>query len=160
MKEKVYIETSIISFLTSKPSQNLIAAAWQSITVDWWEKRKSHFDIFISELVYEEATRGDPFAVSKRIEVIKEIPYLQITDEAINLAKMIIKPGPLPKKASNDALHLAIAAVHKIDYLMTWNCRHLDNAELKPKVRNLLLMKDFNIPEICTPQELLGGNKK
>ena len=157
MKEKVYIETSVISFLTGRPSNNLITAAWQSITIEWWEQRKTHFDIFISELVYEEATRGDPSAVSKRIEVLKGIPYLQITDEAVNLAKMIIKPGPLPKKASNDALHLAIAAVHKIDYLMTWNCRHLDNAELKPKVRNFLLLNEFHVPEICTPQELLGG---
>jgi predicted nucleic acid-binding protein len=158
MKEKVYIETSVISFLTSRPSQNIVAAAWQSITIDWWEMRRSHFDIYISELVYEEATRGDPAAVSKRIEVMKGIPYLQITDEVVNLAKMIIKPGPLPKKALNDALHLATAAVHKLDYLMTWNCRHLDNAELKPKVRNLLIMNDFNVPEICTPQELLGEN--
>jgi predicted nucleic acid-binding protein len=157
MKEKVYIETSVISFLTGRTSNNLIAAAWQNITIEWWEKRKSHFDIFISELVYEEATRGDSLAVLKRIEAMKGIPYLQITEEAVNLAKTIIKPGPLPKKASNDALHLAIAAVHKIDYLMTWNCRHLDNAELKPKIRNLLLLNDFNVPEICTPQELLGG---
>jgi predicted nucleic acid-binding protein len=103
------------------PSNNLIAAAWQSITIEWWEKRKTHFDIFVSELVYEEATRGDPSAVSKRIEVMNGIPYLKITNEAVNLAKMIIKPGPLPKKASNDALHLAIAAVHKIDYLMTFH---------------------------------------
>ncbi len=157
MKEKVYIETTVISFLVGRPSKNLVAAAWQSITADWWKKRKSHFDIFISELVYEEATRGDPNAVSRRIEIMKGIPFLQVTDDAVNLAKMIIKPGPLPKKAANDALHLAIAAVHKIDYLMTWNCRHLDNAELKPKVRNVLLLNGFKVPEICTPQELLGG---
>jgi predicted nucleic acid-binding protein len=157
MKEKVYVETTVISFLTGRPSKNLVAAAWQSITTDWWEKRKSHFDIYISELVYEEAIRGDPSAVSKRIEAMKGIPYLQVTDEAVNLAKLFIKPGPLPKKASNDALHLAIAATHKIDYLMTWNCRHLDNAELKPKVRSLLILNGFKVPEICTPQELLGG---
>ncbi len=156
MKEKVYVETSIFSYLTSKPSRNILAAAWQSLTVEWWEKRRRDFDLFISELVREEALGGDKQAAAKRIAAMEGIPLLKITDEVVSLGRTFLEPGPLPKRASGDALHLSLASIHKMDYLLTWNCRHLDNAEIKPKVRKLLSQKGLSIPEICTPQELIG----
>lgn len=157
MKQTVYIETSIFSYLTSNPSRNLLAAAWQSLTVEWWEKRSNDFDLFVSELVHEEASRGNPLASAKRVGAMAGVPQLQVTAEVVNLAKMLIAPDLLPQKASADALHLAIATVHKIDFLLTWNCRHLDNAEFKSKARRLLLSLGHAIPEICTPQELIGN---
>jgi hypothetical protein len=84
------------------------------------------------------------------------IPRLQVTDEVVSLAKILIAPGLLPQKAASDALHLSLSTIHKVDYLLTWNCRHLDNAEFKSEARRLLTVKGYFIPEICTPQELIG----
>lgn len=159
MREKVYLETTIISYLTGKPSRNLLAAAWQSLTLEWWEKRRHSFDLFVSEIVLEEAAMGDEIAAKRRLEAIGDIPLLEVVDEAIELAKELITLGPLPAKAANDALHLALASYHQIDYLLTWNCRHLDNAELKPKIRQVLFAKGYKMPEICTPQELAGEDE-
>ena len=157
MKKKVYIETSIPSYLTSRPSQNLLAAAWQSLTVQWWEKRRQDFDVFTSELVLQEAKRGSKMASEKRLNVLAGIPLLRLTDDVEKLAKKLIESGAVPSKAIDDSLHIAIAAVHGMDYLLTWNCRHIDNAETKPLIRKAIVKEGYVCPEICTPQELLGG---
>ena len=156
MKKRVYIETSIISFLTARPSKNLLASAWQSMTIDWWEKRGNLFDIFTSVLVHEEAGRGDKDAAQKRLKSLEGIPILELTDSAIELSKRLLSQKALPLNATDDALHIAMASVHNIDFLLTWNCRHIDNAETKPIVRSVILSDGFNYPEICTPQELMG----
>jgi predicted nucleic acid-binding protein len=157
MKKKVYIETSIVSFLGGRPSRNLLAAAWQSITTDWWENRMELFDIYVSELVLEEAGRGDEYAAQKRLKNLESIPLLAVTDSAVELSKKLLEQGALPPKATDDALHIALTSVHNIDYLLTWNCRHIDNAETKPIVRSVIITNGYFCPEICTPQELMGG---
>ncbi|MEW5768070.1 MAG: type II toxin-antitoxin system VapC family toxin [bacterium] len=157
MRKKVYIETSIVSYLTGRPSRNLFAAAWQSLTVEWWEKRRKIFEVFVSELVIEEAGRGDPELSQRRLKAIEGIPLLKLTDSAVELSKKLISEGALPTKATDDALHIALSTVHNIDYLLTWNCRHIDNAETKPLVRSVIIANGYNYPEICTPQELIGG---
>jgi predicted nucleic acid-binding protein len=156
MKKKVYIETSIISYLAAKPSKNLLSAAWQSVTNEWWENRRQMFDIYISELVKEESKRGDSNASQKRLESISGIPILNLNEDIINLAEKLIKQDAVPEKAADDALHIAISAVHYMDYLLTWNFRHIDNAETKPIVRSVCILNGYQCPEICTPQELLG----
>jgi len=158
MRKRVYIETSIISYLTGRPSRNLLVAAWQNLTIGWWEKRRNLFELFVSELVLEEAGRGDLEAVERRLKVIEEIPLLKLTDFAVELSKKLISENALPIKATNDALHIALSAVHNIDYLLTWNCRHIDNAEIKPLIRSVIIASGYNYPEICTPQELFGGD--
>ena len=157
MKKKVYIETSIVGFLGGRPSRNLLAAAWQSITTDWWENRRELFDIYVSELVLEEAGRGDEGAAQKRLSNLESIPLLAVTDSAVELSKKLLEQGALPPKATDDALHIALTSVHNIDYLLTWNCRHIDNAETKPIVRSVIITNGYFCPEICTPQELMGG---
>lgn len=156
MKMRVYVETTIFSFLTARPSRDILAAAWQSVTAEWWEKRRNDFDLYSSEVVEAEASVGDPDAAARRIAAMESIPYLQITGDAESLAERFIEPGPLPRKASGDALHLALATIHKMDFLLTWNCKHLDNAQIKPKIRKILADLNYAMPEICTPQELLG----
>lgn len=156
IQKKIYVETSIVSFLTGKLSNNLLSAAWQNITAEWWEKRKRKFSLFTSELVLLEASKGDKNAATKRIAILEEIPILEFTDTVSQLAHKLIYPGPLPKKALNDALHISLASIHNMDYLLTWNCRHIDNAEMKPLVRKILMKNGYSYPEICTPQELLG----
>ena len=155
-KKTVYVETSIISYLTARPSSHLVAAAWQKATVDWWETQRSRFDLYVSMTVIEEAKRGDAHAAARRLEAIEDIALLPITDAAVMLAKALINEGGVPKKALDDALHIAISALHGIDYLLTWNCRHIDNAETKPLIRRICADKGYVCPEICTPQELMG----
>ena len=156
MKYTVYIETTIFSYLTSRPSRNLVAAAWQQVTSDWWDNQKDKFELYISELVVVEAERGDSKAAAKRLERLQDIPVLSITDETILFADKLIKKGAIPLKAADDAMHIALAAVHGVDYLLTWNCRHIDNAEVKPLIRKICENFGYAYPEICTPQELMG----
>jgi predicted nucleic acid-binding protein len=153
---KVYIETSIVSYLTARPSNNLIAAAWQKETVDWWESQRHRFDLYISEVVLEEAGRGDESAASRILGALEDIQVLQLDRQSVDLAKALINQAAVPRKALDDALHLAVAAVNGMDFLLTWNCRHIDNAEMKPKIRKVIESKGYQCPEIATPIELMG----
>lgn len=156
MNPKVYIETSIIGYLTARPTSNLIAAAWQKETLDWWETQSGRFSRYISDLVIEEASRGDGAAASRRLAALAGLEVLPITEEASHLAKWLLQEGGVPHKALDDALHISIAAVHGMNYLLTWNCRHIDNAETKPKIRAICHAHGFTCPEIATPIELMG----
>ena len=153
---KVYIETSIVSYLTARPSSNLIAAAWQKETTDWWESQRHRFSLCVSDVVIEEAGRGDKGAARRRLAKLAGLEVLPLNEQVVNLSKALIDEGGLPEKAIDDALHIAIAAVHGIGYLLTWNCRHIANAETRPKVRNICLTHGCQCPEIATPTELMG----
>ena len=155
----VYVETSVFSYLTAKPSANLVAAARQRETLDWWELSRPRFDIFISLLVEEEAGRGDSAAARRRLDAMRDLSVLEITSEVSTLATYLLKNGALPPKAADDAAHVAIAAIHRMDYLLTWNCRHIDNAEMKPIIRAACESFGVPCPEICTPGELMGGGE-
>lgn len=152
----VYVETSILSYLTARPTRDLMAAARQQITRDWWDTHRMRFDLFVSPLVDQEAKRGDPDAARRRVEALGNLPALEVVDEAYDLAAALIAEGALPPSAEDDAAHIALAAVHGMDYLLTWNCRHIDNAETKPIVRSVCIAHGYSCPEICTPEELMG----
>jgi len=154
--EKVYIETSFVSFLAGRPSRDLLATAWQQVSTAWWENRRSHFELYTSQLVIDEASRGDENAARRRLSYLEPLPVLEVTDSAVSLARQLVDEGAMPAKAFGDALHVALAVVHHMDYLLTWNCRHIDNAETKPLARRLCLLQGLSFPEICTPQELMG----
>ena len=124
--------------------------------MEWWDRRRGQFEVFVSALVHEEASRGDRQAAQERLKCLEGIPLLATTDAVVTLARALISGGALPAKAMGDALHISLCAVHRIDYLLTWNFRHLDNAELKPLVRAICLNNGYPSPEICTPQELMG----
>ena len=153
----VYIETSILSYLTSRPSRDLLAAAHQQVTQAWWERRRQRFEVFVSPLVAQEAKRGDPDAAQRRVVALTGLPVLEIVEEAYELAAAFIAESALPAAAEDDATHIALAAVHGMDYLLTWNCRHIDNAETKPVIRSVCATHGYTCPEICTPEELMGG---
>lgn len=154
--KKVYIETSIPSYLIARPSRDVRAAAWQQITGEWWDEARVGFQLFVSELTLVEAAAGSPEAAKKRLEAIEGLPELRIDAEVQELAERLIAEGGIPAKAEADALHVAIAAVHNIDYLLTWNCRHIDNATKKPVIRSICERAGYRYPEICTPLELLS----
>ncbi len=154
--ETVYIETTVISYLISRPSRDILVSAHQQTTNEWWVTRKSEFECFISQVVIDEVEAGDKEASKKRLKEISQLPVLEASSEAEYLASAIIDAGAIPKKAVSDAVHIAIAAVNDIDYLLTWNCRHLANAQLIRRVAGICNTKGFNMPVICTPEELMG----
>jgi predicted nucleic acid-binding protein len=152
----VYIETSIISYLTARVSRDLIVAGHQQMTEEWWSVQRNRFELWASELVVEEASAGDASAAAERLKVLNTIEMLDITEEAGFLATALIERCSLPAKASADALHIAIAAVHNVDYLLTWNCKHIANAEMRPVIESVCRNMGFTPPILCTPEELMG----
>ena len=156
MKPKAYIETSVISYLTARPSRDLITAAHQQLTIDWWEDRRTDFDLYVSQLVVREASAGDEIAARRRMEAIQQIPLLELNEEALILARSLVEDGPLPAKASEDALHIAVATVHGMDFLLTWNCKHIANAEMRNLIVEVCRSQGYEPAITCTPEELLG----
>lgn len=154
-KPTIYVETSIISYLAAKPSPDLMTAACQHVTAEWWEGSRKLYDAVTSALVVAESREGDQRTARERLDLLRGIPVLRATDRVKELARALIKEGALPHKAQADALHIAIAAVHKVDYLLTWNCRHIDNPATKPFVRKVCASEGYVCPEICTPFEIM-----
>jgi predicted nucleic acid-binding protein len=157
MNRSVYIETSVISYLTAKPSRDLIIAAHQQITIDWWETALPHFEVFISPVVLEEASRGDSQAALLRLEKISSFPVLAVLPEVHNLAESYFSMIAIPEKARADAYHIALAAWHGIDYLVSWNCTHIANGRIRMVVEEINAMRGIRTPVICTPEELMEG---
>jgi predicted nucleic acid-binding protein len=156
MGRSVYVETSIISYLTAQPSRDLRAAAWQQITAQWWQRERTKYELYTSALVIREASRGDAEAARRRLQVLEDLSELAVDDEVERLTGKLIEGGGVPVGAEGDALHIAAAAVHEMDYLLTWNCRHIDNAVTKPIIRSICAVAGYACPEICTPVELLS----
>lgn len=154
-KFSVYIETSIPSYLGSRPSNDIRVCANQNITHDWWQNKKDFFDLYVSQLVLQEAEAGDPSAAERRLAYIVNLPLLEINTKVENLAKLLLQEGSLPAKAALDALHIAVATIHGIEYLLTWNCNHIANAIIRPKIEMACRKAGFEPPIICTPQELM-----
>jgi len=155
MKPKVYIETSVISYLASRPSRDLIVAAHQKITYDWWQCRE-RFDLYVSELVVDETSAGDAEAARERQAFLAGLPLLGVNEAVILLAQRLVADQALPAKAAQDAVHLAIPAVNRAEYLVTWNCRHLANATMRSRIEAVCEAAGLPAPIICTPEELLG----
>lgn len=152
-KPTVYVETSIVSYLTAVGSRDLVHAAHQQLTRSWWDSR-GDFTLVASQAVIEEASAGDPGAAARRLDALRGIPLLNLSDQAVQLATSLIRDGGLPPKARVDAFHVAIATVHGVDYLLTWNCRHIANASLRGKIESICRAARYQPPVICTPLEL------
>jgi len=144
-----------LSYLTARPSRDLITAAHQQITQQWWQTRRARFDLFVAPPVLQEAQAGDPDAAARRVAVLQTIPLLTLSEEAAGLAQALIAPGPLPANAVVDALHIAIATVHGMHYLLTWNCTHIANAAIRSDIEDICRARGYEPPVICTPEELL-----
>lgn len=155
-KPKVYLETTIASYLTAWPSRDLVMAANQETTREWWANRKDAFELFVSQTVIKESGAGDPDAAQRRLEFLKPFPRLDITEEVEALAAKLIADVPLPPKAQADALHIAVAAVNKMNYLLTWNCTHIANATLRSRIEAVCRSQGYEPPVVCTPQEMLA----
>ena len=149
----VYVETSVVSYLTARPSRNIVLSAHQAITREWWRRRAS-YELRVSQLVLDEASDGDAAMVARRLSALAGIPVLDVTADAASLAAALVQRGALPRKAIVDAFHIGIAAAHAIDYLLTWNCRHLANAAMRGTIEEVCRSAGLVPPVICTPEEL------
>ncbi len=156
LKPRVYLETTIPSYLTAWPSRDLVRAAHQQITRDWWDRRRADFELYISQVVLRECQAGDATAAAERLKILQDLPLLEQTEEATRLAQALVDRVPLPERAAVDALHVAIAAVHGVDYLLTWNCTHIANATLRDPIESVCRENGYEPPAICTPDELLA----
>lgn len=153
--QTVYLETSIFGYLASRTSADLITAGNQRLTMEWWDNRRQRFDLFISQAVVAECTAGDSEAANERMVFLENLPVLDIDDEARQLAKILMSNVHLPEKADIDALHIAVAAMNGMDYLLTWNCKHMANPALRRIIDNVLVAEDVAPPIICTPKGLI-----
>jgi len=159
MKPRVYLETTIPSYLTAWLSRDLIRAAHQQITREWWQRREQ-YELYASQLVLRECQAGDPEAAKERIAVLAGLPLLEQTDAVEALAQQLLRGVPLPAPAASDALHIASAAAHGMDYLLTWNCTHIANAILRGQIEAVCRDAGFEPPTICTPEELPGDDQQ
>lgn len=157
-KPAVYIETTVISYLAARPSNDPIVAAHQVITRRWWDRRSVDFELFTSLLVVREASQGDAEAAAKRMEFLQAIPVLAASAEADQLTASLLSESAMPASVPEDAAHVAIAATSGIDFLLTWNCRHLANAQLWRRIDEVIRGFGCEPPMICTPTTLLGDN--
>lgn len=153
-KPRVYLETSIIGFLSSRPSVNVHTASKQAFTHDWWRDERDRFETFVSRVVIEEVSAGDQDAAAERLRLLDGIPVLVTPNAALTLTRSLMEFSGLPAKAEADASHMALAAIHGMDYLLTWNCKHIANAVLRPKIVEVCMEAGFRAPIMCTPEEL------
>ena len=157
MSETVYIETSILGYLTARPSRDLVVAANIEITREWWDTRRNSFQLHSSQAVVKETSQGDPTIASQRLEILRNLALLELNQPVLDLAEKFLERSNLPTKADIDAVHIAAATVHGMDYLLTWNCKHIANAQIQRRLAEISFDFGYELPILCTPYELLGG---
>ncbi len=152
-RPRVYLETTVLSYLTALPSRDVVRVAHQQITAEWWEGREA-FELFVSDVVLSEVRRGHPHAATRRVDATAGLSVLTATPAAERLGTSLLSAAALPSKAAIDALHVAIAAVNGMHFLLTWNCAHIANAAMRPRIEAVCRGDGFEPPIICTPEEL------
>ncbi len=156
----VYIETSIVSYLRQRPSSQVVMAARQLLTHQWWNNERANYELVVSQYVIDESSAGDPVLAEERLASLEGIPLLPLEAEIVEIAEEIMNRAILPPKARTDALHIAIVAHHRIQYLLTWNCRHIANAKILPRIYEVLSDLSIPAPVICTPEEMLSDESE
>lgn len=154
MKPSVYVETTVIGYLTSWPQRDVTVAGHQQTTRDWWQTAFDRFDLFASQLVVQECAAGDQEAVRNRLEALANLRLLPTTEEAERLARDLLAGRAVPETEPEDALHIALASAHGVQYLVTWNCRHIANAAVRSAIERICRAAGYEPPVICTPEEL------
>ena len=157
MKLRVYVESSVVSYLTAKPSRDLIVAGQQALTQAWWSEGAHTHALCFSSVVMEEISRGDSEAASARQRVLDGLDEVSLTEAAVELAARLLDAGALPAKAMIDALHVAVCAVNGVDVLVTWNCKHIANVTMFEVIDQVCRDAGYAPPRLCTPAELWGN---
>lgn len=155
MKPGVYLETSVISYLVGRLSRDVVVLGNQQLTREWWAHRRVDYELFGSEIVIGEAGLGDPDLARQRVEICDGLQLLAVSDAAERLGPQLMKAAGMAPNAATDALHVAVAAVHGMDYLLSWNCTHIANATIRRAIDKQCRASGYEPPVICTPQELI-----
>jgi len=153
-KPAIYVETSVLSYLVARRSRDLVVAAHQQVTVEWWRTQRQNYDLFISQIVIDEARKGEPEMAAKRMAVIEDLSLLEINEDVTHLADSLVASRAVPKKAAADAIHISVACVGGVDYLLTCNCKHIANAKMRDAIERTCRSAGYTTPIICTPEEL------
>lgn len=154
--KSVYVESSVISYMTARPSRDVVTSARQTVTIEWWDAYKDTFEIFVSELVIKEIGSGNAAAAQKRLLFVENIPVLETTKNAVELAKLLVEERAVPDSCIEDALHISIAAVQRINFLLTWNFKHINNANTREKISKVIMQAQLKSPILCSPEELIN----
>ena len=154
--ETVYIETTIVGHIAGRIHRDPFVAVRQQVARDWWRDHAPRYAVFISQLVLDECSDGDPSAAAERLEVVKDVDLIESSDEVDGLAAALIASRAIPASEPRDAFHIAISAVNGVNYLMTWNLKHIANASLRGRIEQVCRDAGFEPPIICTPDELMG----
>jgi len=152
--ETVYIESSVLSYLVSRPSRDLVVAGRQQLTREWWDGSKAGFECLVSQVVIDEIAEGNPEMAARRLEKARTIALLALDSSCVELARGFLERGLIPPGEVRDALHIAVAVIWKVDYLLTWNCKHIANAHAVRQLRKFTDTLGHEFPQICTPEEL------
>ena len=158
MNPTVYVETSVVSYLTARPSRDVVLAAYQEVTREWWRTARGRFVLYASALVISESATGDADAARARLNVLRAIPVLEATEEAVELTRTLLDGRAVPPNAGDDAAHIAIAAANGVNYLVTWNFRHIANAATRSRIEDVCRRSGYRPPVICTPNELMEAD--
>ena len=157
-RESVYLDTTVVSYLTAPRTKDPRGAAWQAVTVDWWETQRERFDLYRSDVTEIARRRDDRADARRRLDALYEVPALDVTTQVEELADALIRAGAIPPDSRDCAMHVAVAAVHGVDYLLTWDFRRISNARTKPIMRAVCSRHEYSCPEICTPPGLMGAS--
>ena len=152
---RIYIETTIPSYLVARPARDIVQAARQQLTQDWWHLRRNRHTLFTSQIALDEAAKGDLEIAARRLEVLAALELLELNDSAESLTRRLLDERVLPAAADRDAAHIAMASVHGMDILLSWNCRHIVNACIQPALRRVVAEAGYALPVLCTPEELM-----
>ena len=155
VKPRVYVDTTVVSYLTAKPSRDIVTAAHQQVTQEWWLSASSRFDLVATDLVIEEAGGGDPSAARARLPALEGVEIINATPESEALTEELLASGALPHAAGGDAAHVATAVTNGVDYLVTWNLRHMANAPVRAAIERACRGAGYRLTAICTPEQLL-----
>lgn len=157
MKQKVYIETSIVGYLSSRMSRDIVQASNQTLTEEWWHIHRRKFQLYTSQLVINEARSGDLEAANRRLVYLEDLLVLAYDDDCEKIAKHFLQPiGPIHPSAEADAMHIAMSTNYGVDFLLTWNCKHIANAAIEIQLQKIAQKLGYRLPMLCTPQELMG----
>jgi hypothetical protein len=156
--ETVFIETTIPSYYVARRARDIVQAARQELTIEWWDNHRSRYELLSSKIVMNELARGEKTMATKRLELLENIPLLVISDSVIKIAEELLQDGVVPPKAADDAFHIACAGVHRVDFLLTWNCTHIANPHNRHRIERCFARYQISMPVICTPEEFIGDD--
>ena len=158
MSETVFIETTIPSYYVARRVRDIVQAARQELTIEWWDVHRSRYELLSSQIVLDELARGDKALAEQRLKLVADIPLLVISEPVIRIAEELLRDGVVPQKAADDAFHIACAGVHRVNFLLTWNCTHIANPHNRHRIERCFARHQIAMPVICTPEEFIGDD--